>query len=241
MLSLLVPALIAGVIFSGMHAFAGLRLLERAAPFTGLAIVQFAALGAAISILTGHDARGIVSEICALLLAVIAAASLAQFGNHRETAAAVAFSIGAAATVIVLNFAPQSVEQTKTIMVGNITAVSLHVLLRIAIVYVVAAIAMARSNFLLVAIAAAFSVSIAGVLLVFSYLIIPPVAAMLFSRSMRTRLAIAWTMGAVVSAIGVVLAFKLDLPAGAAIVCTFGLTLVLMSGVRAMTRRRSTA
>ncbi len=64
--------------------------------------------------------------------------------------------------------------------------------------------------------------SIAGVLLVFCYLIVPSVAAMLYADRIGPRLAIGWTMGTVVSALGVYLSVKLDLPTGATIVCTFG-------------------
>ena len=73
------------------------------------------------------------------------------------------------------------------------------------------------------------SVAIAGVLLVFCYLIVPSVAAMLFSDRIGPRLAIGWTMGTVVSAVGVYLSLMLDLPTGATIVCTFGVVLILMS------------
>jgi zinc/manganese transport system permease protein len=82
------------------------------------------------------------------------------------------------------------------------------------------------------------SVAIAGVLLVFSYLIVPSVAAMLFAHSIGRRLAIGWTMGALVTAIGVWLSFKLDLPTGATIVCSFGLALVLLALVRVFVRPR---
>ena len=69
--------------------------------------------------------------------------------------------------------------------------------------------------------------AIAGVLLVFCYLIVPSVAAMLYADTIGRRLAIGWTMGTVVSALGVYLSLKLDLPTGATIVCTFGLALIL--------------
>jgi zinc/manganese transport system permease protein len=73
------------------------------------------------------------------------------------------------------------------------------------------------------------SVAIAGVLLVFCYLIVPSVGAMLYADSIGKRLAIGWTMGTVVSALGVYLSLLLDLPTGATIVCTFGLVLVAMA------------
>jgi zinc/manganese transport system permease protein len=81
------------------------------------------------------------------------------------------------------------------------------------------------------------SVAIAGVLLVFCYLVVPSVGAMLFSEHIGKRLAIGWTMGTVVSALGVYLSVQLDLPTGAAIVCTFGLVLVLMFFVHTMISR----
>jgi zinc/manganese transport system permease protein len=72
------------------------------------------------------------------------------------------------------------------------------------------------------------SVAIAGVLLVFCYLVVPSVGAMLFADRIAPRLAIGWAMGTLVSALGVYLSVVLDLPTGATIVCTFGLVLVLM-------------
>jgi zinc/manganese transport system permease protein len=73
------------------------------------------------------------------------------------------------------------------------------------------------------------SVAIAGVLLVFCYLIVPSVAAMLYADSIGKRLAIGWAMGTIVSGLGVYLSLRLDLPTGATIVCTFGLVLILMA------------
>jgi zinc/manganese transport system permease protein len=72
------------------------------------------------------------------------------------------------------------------------------------------------------------SVAIAGVLLVFCYLIVPSVGAMLFADRVGRRLAIGWTMGTLVSALGVYFSVLLDLPTGATIVCTFGAVLVVM-------------
>jgi zinc/manganese transport system permease protein len=72
------------------------------------------------------------------------------------------------------------------------------------------------------------SVAIAGVLLVFCYLIVPSVGAMLFAERVGRRLAIGWTMGTLVSALGVYFSVSFDMPTGAMIVCTFGGVLVLM-------------
>src|SRR5207248_8594396 len=79
------------------------------------------------------------------------------------------------------------------------------------------------------------SVAIAGVLLVFCYLIMPSVGAMLFADRIGSRLAIGWTMGTLVSALGIFLSVQMDLPTGAAIVCTFCGVLVLMAAAHRLT------
>jgi len=81
------------------------------------------------------------------------------------------------------------------------------------------------------------SVAIAGVLLVFCYLIVPSVGAMLYGRTVGSRLAIGWVMGILVSILGMYFSVLLDLPTGATIVCTFGLVLIVMASVRPLIRR----
>jgi zinc/manganese transport system permease protein len=83
------------------------------------------------------------------------------------------------------------------------------------------------------------SVAIAGVLLVFCYLIVPSVGGMLYSSHIGRRLAIGWVMGVIVSMLGMYLSVRLDLPTGATIVCTFGIVLALMAAVRPLLLRWS--
>jgi zinc/manganese transport system permease protein len=83
------------------------------------------------------------------------------------------------------------------------------------------------------------SVAIAGVLLVFCYLIVPSVGGILFSDRIGRRLAIGWVMGTVVSMLGMYFSVLFDLPTGATIVCTFGLVLAAMAAVRPLLLRRS--
>jgi zinc/manganese transport system permease protein len=85
------------------------------------------------------------------------------------------------------------------------------------------------------------SVAIAGVLLVFCYLIVPSVGAMLWARRIGSRLAIGWVMGVVVSMLGMYFSVLFDLPTGATIVCTFGLVLVVMALLRPLVVRRPAA
>ena len=80
------------------------------------------------------------------------------------------------------------------------------------------------------------SMPIAGVLLVFTFLIVPAVCAALLSNHIGARLAIGWILGFVVSALGCGLSYALDLPTGATVVCTFGLALGLLGLFRSLPR-----
>jgi zinc/manganese transport system permease protein len=75
------------------------------------------------------------------------------------------------------------------------------------------------------------SVSVAGVLLVFSLLIMPAVATMLFTDDCRKRLFWGWGLGALMSLVGIYASARFDLPTGAAIVCAFG---ALVAGAYAL-------
>ena len=76
------------------------------------------------------------------------------------------------------------------------------------------------------------SVRIGGVLLVFSYLIVPALAGGSLGRTVRAKLLIGWAFGTLVSVLGVIASAALDLPTGATIVCMFGVTLLAFWALR---------
>jgi zinc/manganese transport system permease protein len=82
------------------------------------------------------------------------------------------------------------------------------------------------------------SVRVAGVLLVFSYLIVPALASLVLGGPVATRLLVGWAFGALVSLLGVLASALLDLPTGAPVACMFGVTLLLWSGLARPWRRR---
>jgi len=77
-----------------------------------------------------------------------------------------------------------------------------------------------------------FSVPVAGVLMVFSSLVIPGVVAFLFTSRFSTALWIALGVGSVAHVTGVVASFQTDIPTGPLLVCTFGLALVVALMIR---------
>jgi len=78
------------------------------------------------------------------------------------------------------------------------------------------------------------SVQIAGVFLVFSFLIIPATAALLFVKGVQNRLLFGWSFGVVGSLLGMIVSVLLDIPTGATIVACFGALLIVSSIVRSL-------
>jgi zinc/manganese transport system permease protein len=183
----------------------------------------------------------------------------------QEAIIGICYAVASAASILAMSKATAESEHLKDMLVGNILAVSWTEVFKTAILYGAIGIfhyvfrrqflAISRSHgnpestglnyrlwdFLFYAsfgFVVTSSVSIAGVLLVFCYLIVPSVAAMLYAENIGPRLAIGWTMGTIVSALGVWLSLQLDLPTGATIVVTFGLVLILMAAVRPLIRGR---
>lgn len=80
-------------------------------------------------------------------------------------------------------------------------------------------------------------VQIGGVLLVFSYLIVPAVCANFLAQRVSSLLAIGWVTATVASVLGLYSAYKFDFPTGAAIVCVLGLALIFSATVAKLLRR----
>ena len=183
----------------------------------------------------------------------------------QEAIIGISYAVASAATILALSKSSSEGEHLKDMLVGNLLSVSWTEVWQTAVLYAfIGAFHYAfRKKFLAISMdpeaaeasgvnlrlwdflfyvsfgfVVTRSVALAGVLLVFCYLIVPSVAAMLFARNIGPRLAIGWTMGTVVSALGVWLSLMLDLPTGATIVCTFGLVLILMAIVRVLIPRR---
>jgi zinc/manganese transport system permease protein len=183
----------------------------------------------------------------------------------QEAIIGICYAVASAASILAMSKATSESEHLKDMLVGNILAVSWPEVAKTAVLYGGIGLFhyVFRRRFLAISMnhdAAASqgmsvrfwdflfyasfgfvvtsSVSIAGVLLVFCYLIVPSVAAMLYAGTVGKRLAIGWTMGTIVSAVGVYVSLVLDLPTGATIVVTFGVVLAVMAALRPVLRRQ---
>jgi zinc/manganese transport system permease protein len=181
----------------------------------------------------------------------------------QEAIIGICYAVASAGAILAMSKTPSESEHLKDMLVGNILAVSWPEVGRTALLYGAIGVFhfVFRKPFLAIStshgqegatglsvrwwdflfyssfgLVVTSSVAIAGVLLVFCYLVVPSVGAMLYAERIGRRLAIGWTMGTVVSAVGVFLSLTLDLPTGATIVCTFGAALALMAAARPLVR-----
>lgn len=267
---ILLPAFVASLILTGIHAYLGVHVVERGVIFVDLSLAQIAALGTTAAYLAGHDLHSPAAYLFSLGFTFIGAAIFALSRAHRQTRIpqeaiiGIVYAVSAGVSILVMSKATQETEHLKEMLVGNILSVSWKELATTAVLYALVGLFhyLLRHRFLLMSLDEAeaarrgwnlrfwdflfymsfgfvvtSSVAIAGVLLVFCFLIVPSVTAMLFTERLGPRLAIGWSMGAFVSALGVTLSFLLDLPTGATIVATFGAALLLVAGLRRVLQR----
>lgn len=171
----------------------------------------------------------------------------------QEAVIGVVYAVSSAAAVLLLAHAPHGAEHLRSMLVGSIITVNGRDVGTVAALYGAIGVLhwLCRRPFFLISTApetafgegwrvrlwdfvfyASFglvvtsSVRIAGVLLVFAYLIVPALAATALSQRTVGRLLIGWSFGTLVSVVGIAASASLDLPTGATVVCVFGLALL---------------
>ena len=187
--------------------------------------------------------------------AIFAATRTQEQGRvPQEAIIGIVYVVASAAALLVADKAPRGADAIKDVLVGTILWVTWPTILRLAIAYVVlgGALFLLRRRFepisfdpdavaakgwrirwwdfwfyLIFGVVITFSVPIGGVLLVFSFLVVPAVTAFLFTRRPGALTVISWSTGAVASAVGLGISYAYDLPTGPTMVCAFGTVLLL--------------
>lgn len=179
-------------------------------------------------------------------------------GAAQEAAIGIVYVVSAALAVMVLDRLPGEAEHLKGMLVGNILFVTWPQVIKTAALYAAVGLAhyVFRERFAAISFCPASaadcgasarawdflfyalfglvvtsSVELAGVLLVFTFLIIPAVSAGRFAATLRGRLWLGWGLGVITSLAGIAASAAYDLPTGPAIVCAFGVLALASFGV----------
>src|SRR5207237_4657390 len=239
-LAFLWPPFLVAVCLVGIHAYFGIQVLARKVIFVDLALAQIAALGATVAFMLGHPAQSPATYGYSLAFTLLAAMLLAftrAWAQRipQEALIGVIYVVAAAAAILLIDRAPQGSEHLKQILTGNILTAgtgelamitplyaavgALHVLLRRRLLQA-GSFAWDVVFYATFGVVVTSSVALAGVLLVFSFLIIPASIGVLYADTLARQLAIGWAAGTITSAFGLAASFAFDLPTGATMVCT---------------------
>jgi zinc/manganese transport system permease protein len=195
--------------------------------------------------------------------AIFALGRMREESIPQEAIIGIVYAVSSAAAIVVLAKAPHGEEAIKAMLVGSILFVTWPQIIKITFIYLAVGVLhlLLRKKFLLISMNPALarqnglwirfwdfifyvtfgvvvtsSVRIAGVLLVFSYLVVPAVCAMFFAGSVRYRLTIGWGVGFIASVLGLCASARWDLPTGASVTTIFGIILVVCAGISIATR-----
>lgn len=193
--------------------------------------------------------------------------SMSRFENEyvpQEAIIGIVFVVASAGTIILAAQAPRGSEHVEQLLTGSLLWVTWPQIWRTLGIYaVIGAIHWAlRHRFLTISlrpdqaeaqhwsirlwdflfyalfgVVVTISVGIAGVLVVFSFLVIPAVIAFLFAAQPKALLPLAWSSGILATLLGLFVSYKQDLPTGPVVVCAFAVTLVTAFGIRAVRKR----
>ena len=245
-----------------IHAYFGIHILERGIIFVDLAMAQFIALGIALAFLMGHE--GSARNYYAVAFAVVGASVFSMARRiqrivNMEAFIGVLYIFSLAGSILILDRTPHGLEEFKSILNGNILWVTSSDILKTFLLYAAIgllhlvfrkkffALSYEESNgpfweflfFLSFALVLVSSVQLAGILQVFSFLVIPALIGRLFTRSPMKILIGGWGIGLAASMIGITFSYKLDLPTAPLIVASLSVAFFILLVFRIVWKRRS--
>src|SRR3989338_4505427 len=249
----LLPPLLAGFILVGIHGYFGLHILERGIIFVDLSLAQMAALGAVTAFVFGFDLHGGFAYLAAFSATLIGALFFTwsrRFSEWipQEAIIGTVYALGSAIAILMLSKAPEGASHVQHMLIGDILTVSWETLLQMTILYTLIGVfhfifikqftSLSRGNlpkqsawdFLFYATFGAVvtsSVAVAGVLLVFSFLVIPASIARLWTRDFGKLLGGAWMIGLAANTLGIIISFWIDLPTGGTVIAVLGVIYLL--------------
>jgi len=259
--------LVACLVLPGILIYLGLHIIRREIIFVDLALAQVAALGTCVSILLHHEAHDWQTFAWSGVFTLVGAAifTLTRPRERRvpqEALIGIVYVVAAAGALLLLSRSPEGNEELRKTLVGDVLlvrpaeiAIVAGIFALVGLVHVVfrrpfLALSFEHGRaagrnvwgwdflfYALFGVVVTVIVHLFGVLLTFSFLIIPAVCAHLLVRRLAAQLAVSWAVAALASGAGMVASFQLDLPTGAAVVCALGLALLLVGLGRGLRRR----
>lgn len=260
MLDLMIPPIVAALVILSIHAYLGLHVIAREVIFIDLAFAQIAALGTTVALLMGIESGTTMSLLFALGFTLLGALlfSLTRMEKSavpQEAIIGVSYVVASAAVILLASLTAEGSDHLRETLTGTLIWVNWPTIGKMAGVYTAVGLFhyVLRRKFLALTFAPervgnirlwdfvfyvtfgiviSLSVEIAGVLMVFTGLVIPAVIAFLYTNRFGLALLIAWGAGTLAILSGIGASFYWDLATGPLLVCTFGVTLIVAAVLR---------
>ncbi len=260
MMDLILPPLAVALVILFMHAYLGLHVLARGVIFVDLAFAQIAAFGATAGLLVGLEHGTPGSWFWAFGATLIGAAlfSVSRLEDSpidQEAIIGITFVVASAAVLLLASFSAEGAEHVSETLTGTLIWATWREVVILGVAYSAigafhwvfrrqllgasfrphSAAKLRTWDFLFylsLGLVISLSVEIAGVLMVFSSLVIPGVIAFFFTTKFSKALIIAWLAGSAAIVFGISGSFALDVTTGPLLVCSFGAALVVAAIVK---------
>ena len=228
-ISILGPALLAGILVVATHVPLGIQVLKRGIIFLDLAVAQIASLGLVAANVLDIASNAWLVQLIAAASAIAGALFLVwtekQWPELQEAIIGSSFVIAASTGILLLSSHPHSGDQIKELLSGQILWISVEQLIYSAMLFSMIILGWMKWNwhqnrilfYVMFALAVTASVQMMGVYLVFSSLIIPALSCY-YIQSERNRLIWAYGTGLAGFIIGLLISALADLPSGPMIV-----------------------
>jgi ABC-type Mn2+/Zn2+ transport system permease subunit len=231
--------IMAALLLPPVLIFFGLRLLEKQNTFAALAFPQTALLGTALANAV-HLPEG-TSVLLSFFLTLVAGIVTALcFSRRRDIFNGIVFAFAFPATLFLFAQQTESFDEAKHMLFGNLLLVNKRMVLRTFAVGLGLAALWATTNqfkaaarlsdlafYGLFAFAVANFAPIGAVVLTFSYLLIPAIAAALLARKNAERLILGWAIATGSTIVTIYLSYKMEIPSAATLLCILSLVLLL--------------
>jgi ABC-type Mn2+/Zn2+ transport system permease subunit len=246
-------ALVASLIVGAVCAYLGVYVVLRRIVFVGAALAQVSSAGVGLALLTGREPS---LTALALTLGGVAAFSIRPAGRKaaQESFIGIGYAVASALAVLFVAKSAQGEGHLLDVLSGNIltvtpaqvwwmaavaaAAIALHTLFHKQFLYSAFDGETARASgtrvgwwdlffFLILGVIVSLAIRLAGTLLVFAFLVIPAVTALLLSQRLGRIYAIAIGSAAIATVAGLYASLRMDLPTGPAIVAVLFILLLL--------------
>jgi len=240
------PAFLLSVSLILIHVWFGLNVFERGIIFVDISLAQASFLGSTVAFLLGIHNHYIFGVASAIIFGLIISALKKESVVLKEAFVGVIYAMASALSILLLSKNPSGTEILRHMLIGNILFVDFKDVAKASSIYIsilIISLLLKRKNlsslgreiffYSTFGMVVTSSVSLAGVLLVFSYLIIPTfLSKIIFGDNEKKNLIFGWIFGLLSTTVGFILSVTFDVPTSPTVISIMSVFAVIFSIIK---------